>query len=245
MDNQEEIFELEPCDKQCAFCFIYFSDVLVKNSLFNGIEKKIVGGLIRNIHHKVRQLDKDEMLASEGDTLNNLIIIVKGTIIGEMMDYEGNMLTVEKRTAPQSLATAFLFGNKNKLPVTITAVEETTLLLIPREELLSLFSQSTTIMKNFLDTISNRAQFLSDRIKLLSIKDLKGKLAYYLMDQMKKNKSETFRINHSQQELAEMFGSTRPSVGRIIREMHQEKLIEANGKHFKVLSISALAQLIS
>ncbi|HKK64058.1 MAG TPA: Crp/Fnr family transcriptional regulator [Bacteroidales bacterium] len=244
MTTEKELIELEPCDKNCALCFLNFSDVLVKNSLFEGLDKRTVGSLIKNTHHQLRQLTKGEVYATEGETLNHYIIIVKGSIVGEMVDYEGNMLTVEKRSAPQSLATAFLFGKKNKLPVTITALEETALLIIAKEELLSLFSQSKTITKNFLDTISNRAQFLGDRIKLLSIKDLKGKIAYYLMEQYNRNNQPGFRIPHSQQELADMFGSTRPSVGRVFRDLHRKELIEANGKQITILNKQEIAKLI-
>lgn len=245
MRKAKEDFDLKPCTKECALCFINYTDALLQNSLFAGLERREVGRLIRNVHHQVRRLQKNEILASEGETLYSFLVIVEGTIIGEMMDNEGNMLTVEKRSAPQSVATAFIFGQKNKLPVTITATEATTLLIIPREELLSMFNLSKTVMKNFLDTISNRAQFLGERIKILSMKDLKGKLAFYLMEVMKKNGRETFRILHSQQELAEMFGSTRPSIGRVIRELNQAKLIETNGKHFRILNKKRLSQLIT
>ena len=236
---------IEPCNEDCAFCFLNYTDALGQNPLFQGIDKKVLGTIIKRIHHNVKQLERGEVLAVEGDSLAQLMIILEGEVVGEMMDYSGNFLQVEKLSAPQTIATAFLFGRTGTLPVTVTASEPTRIFCIPKEELVSLFSQEKQIMQNFLDIISERAQFLSRRIKVLSIPSLSGKMAFYLLQQSKQAGKTEFVLPHTQQELAEQFGTTRPSVGRIIRQLHDENIILAERKQVRILDKNALTHLLT
>lgn len=213
--------------------------------MFHGVEKQILGTIIQCIHHQVRQLEKNEVLASEGDVLHQLWIIVEGAVVGEMMDYSGNFLRVEQITAPQTIATAFLFGKDGKLPVTITATEPTKIFCIPKTDLLILFSQHKRIMQNFLDIISDRAQFLSQRIKVLRISNLKGKLAYYLLQQVKRTGQTEFLLPHTQQVLADQFGTTRPSIGRILSHLNDKNIISAHRRHIRILDKKALTEMLT
>jgi CRP/FNR family transcriptional regulator, dissimilatory nitrate respiration regulator len=243
--NQNKDFDLlEPCNEMCSFCFLNYTDVLGSNPLFAGLGRHDIGRMIRDIHHQVKKLNKGALLASEGDPVDALIILVQGTVAGEMIDDEGNVLRVETISAPRAIATAFLFGKKNIFPVTIKALEETRLLMIPKDELPVLFASNRMIMQNFLDMISDRAQFLSRRIKVLSIPDLRGQLAYYLLEQKKSAGQPAFSLPHTQQELAEQFGAARPSIGRTLRELHNKRYITAKGKSVTILNEKGLSQLI-
>ena len=127
----------------------------------------------------------------------------------------------------------------------VTATQSTKLLLVEKQDLLELLSSNRNILKNFLDLISDRAQFLSQRIRMLSLRGLKAKVALYLLEVMKESGDVAFRIPQTQNEIAEMFGTTRPSVGRIFRELHNEGFIEAKGKQIRILDQSGLSSLIS
>lgn len=242
--NSEKIGLLEPCNSECSFCFLNYTDVLVDSPLFKGLERREIGSIIRQVHHRVRSLARNEVLAVEGDKLHQLFIVLEGSVVGEMMDFEGNILRVEKMGASRAIATAFLFGEKGRLPVTVTALEPAKILLIEKQDLLSLFVVNRVVMKNFLDIISDRAQFLGQRIKILSLPGLKGKVAFYLLELMKKKGALSFRMPNSQQELADMFGTTRPSVGRVMRELHNEGYIRAQGKEIKILNRTGLSALL-
>ncbi len=236
---------IEPCNEQCAFCFLNFTDALIRNPLFQGVEKQVLGTIIKRIPHQVRQLETGEVLAVEGDVIHHLWMIVQGAVAGEMMDYSGNLMRVETISAPQSIATAFLFGKNSRLPVTVTATEPAKVFCIPKDALVTLFSQHRTIMQNFLDTISERAQFLSNRIKVLSIPTLKGKLAFYLLHHVRQTGQNEFVLPHTQQELADQFRAARPSVGRVLHQLNEEDIIESTGKHIRILDREALTLLVS
>ncbi|MCF8378026.1 MAG: Crp/Fnr family transcriptional regulator [Bacteroidales bacterium] len=240
-NNLTENTLTEPCNQNCSFCFINYSDVLSLNPLFKGLNNNEIGLLIRDVHHQVKALHKNDILAVEGDSLDHLIIILEGSVVGDMMDFEGNILRIEKIEAGNTIASAFIFGESAKLPVTITAVENTRLLFIQKDDLLALFTKNKIFLRNYLDIISDRARFLRKKIRLLGLNSIKGKIAFYLLEIVKKSGSLKIILPHTQNELSEMFGVARPSVGRAFRELHKEGSIMAQGKNIVILDKNKLS----
>jgi len=60
----------------------------------------------------------------------------------------------------------------------------------------------------------------------------------------KNKESKIFTLPVSQKEIAELFGVTRPSLSRAIRELDQDELIEAKGKNIKILNHEKLLMLL-
>lgn len=235
---------IEPCNEQCSFCFLNYTDALSANALFRGIVKSEIGHIIKNIRHQVKEYRKGDIVAGEGDSYDRLIMIVEGSVVGEMMDFEGRVLRVEHREAPGTVATVFIFGEDNRLPVTITALEDTRLLFIPREDLLELFAANRIVLRNFMDIMANRAQFLSNQLKLLGLNSIKGKIAHYLLGQVKEQGTDDISIPHTQEELSETFGVARPSVARTLKNMNEEGIINSRGKNIRIVDKSRLSALL-
>jgi CRP-like cAMP-binding protein len=235
---------IEPCNRNCSFCFLNYTSVLSNNYLFSNLSDQQIGELVRNIHHRVRTHPKGDLIASSGESYTSLLIIVKGKVVGELIDFEGRVLRIEELKAPDTIASAFIFGTTNRLPVNITAMEETRLLVIDRNELLRLMKKNEQILHNYLNIMANRAQTLSKKIRLLGMHSIKGKIAHYLLELESKSNLSAIKLPHSQSEIADMFGVTRPSVGRVFREMHHLGFIHARGKNVRILDKSGLSKLL-
>ncbi len=92
--------------------------------------------------------------------------------------------------------------------------------------------------------ISNRSQFLSEKIKFLNFKTIRGKLAQFILLKTSVDRS-SFRLDMNQADLADYFGVARPSLARALKELEDEGLIEALGKEISVLDRKRLAELTS
>lgn len=211
--------------------------------LFKGITEKEAEFLFKKIHFQVKNYSKDEIVVAAGETVNNLLIVISGSVRGEMIDYSGKIIKIEDIEAPKPLATAFLFGQQNKYPVTVTANNEAGILTIPVSEFLKLLQLNTQILKNYLNSISSRAQFLSNKLNFLSFKTIKGKVAHYLLQQAGE-KFHSVELKNTQQQLADLFGVTRPSLARVFGEMQKEGLINIQSKTVSLLDKKVLNQLI-
>ena len=219
-------------------------DVLIKCPLFHGHTPNELNELKATIRYQIKRFETDECVALSFDECRHLHIVLNGSVRGEMVDSSGKVIKIEDIEAPRPLAVAFLFGKNNFYPVDIITNEPTEILAFPKESVIELMQKSSIFLKNYMDVISSRAQFLSDRIKFLSFQTIKGKLASYYLGLIKGN-ATIIEVPDSQNSLADLFGVARPSLARAIRELHNDGIIEAKGKNITVLDKRALQQLIS
>ena len=217
--------------------------ILVKSPLFYGIPDEECRALFSKIHYQVRKFEKDAIVVQGGEEVTNLFVVLSGSVRGEMIDYSGKTVKIEDIEAPRPLAAAFLFGKENKFPVTVTANKKAELLAIPVVEFLKLLQMNTRLLRNYLNSISTRAQFLSQKLHFLSFKTIKEKVAHFLLQQAG-DRFHSFELKNTQQQLAEMFGVTRPSLARVLGEMQNENLIKIEKKTVTLLDKEGLNSLL-
>ena len=219
------------------------SEILCQSPVFRGISSEDLLKLFSQIHFQVKTYRKNDLIITGGEICDRLLIVQQGSVKAEMSDYSGKTIKIEDLTAPQPLATAFLFGNQNRFPVTVSANTEVEMVSIPKLEFVKLLQLNSLILNNYLNTISSRAQFLSQKLKFLSFKTIKQKIAHYLLEKAG-DRLQSVEINQSQGQLAEMFGVTRPSLARTMGEMCQEGLIETDRRCIRILDKNRMNELL-
>lgn len=128
---------------------------------------------------------KNEVIIRQGDACDALYMLTLGSVKTEMITENGNVLGIEIIKAPRPLASAFLFSDSNHFPVDVTSLEEVEVIKIPKAEIMRMMMTNPSFMKNYLTHNANRTQFLTNRLQLLSIKTIKGKIAHFLLEQAK------------------------------------------------------------
>ncbi|WP_430810906.1 MULTISPECIES: Crp/Fnr family transcriptional regulator [unclassified Carboxylicivirga] len=215
--------------------------ILLNCPLFKGITYGDMVHILDEIPYQIKKYGKGQMIAQSGDECRSLMIMLKGSVKGEMIDYSGKAIKIEDIEPPKPLAIAFLFGENNRCPVNVVANNEAELLLLPKTSVISLMQRSDIFLSNFMNIISSKTQFLSDKIRFLSFQTIRGKIAHYLL-QLSGSVDGELILPKSQEELANMFGVARPSLGRALRDLHNENIIEARGKSVKIMNREALIQ---
>jgi len=216
--------------------------VLIKSPLFRGLMLEEVMSAVSSTPYRIRRFKAGSMISQSGEPVNSFMMVVEGVVKGEMVDFSGRIIKIEDIPASGALASAFIFGSRNRFPVNVVAVSDTQLLIIEKADFLKFLKIDDKILANFLDIISNRSQFLSEKIKFLNFKTIKGKLAQYILQTAGKDKSE-IRLAMTQNDLAEYFGVARPSIARVIGELETEGIIITKGKTLKILDKKRLNEL--
>ncbi len=211
--------------------------------VFKGLSASNIENILATVTFNVKQYSKEQILASRGQPVNNLIVLLDGHVRGEMLDVTGKILKVEDVYAPRPVAIGFLFGNNNNYPVDVVANTDVKALIIPAQSVIKLMQANKTVLQNILNTISDRAQFLSRRIWFLSFKTIKGKFAQYLLN-IAQNNLNQIEMPLNQTDLAEFFGVTRPSLSRAINELVNGGIIKINRKQVTIINRQALTALV-
>ncbi|PLX08280.1 MAG: Crp/Fnr family transcriptional regulator [Marinilabiliales bacterium] len=218
--------------------------LLTNCPLFKGLEAKEIDEIFNEIFSKVRIYNKGYIIAYQDEEVKNFMIVVEGTARGEMVDFSGKTVIIEEIVSPRSLAPAFMFGARNIYPVNIVSQTDTKILQIQKSEFIKMMQLNEKLLVNYLNNVSGRAQFLTQKLKFLSFNSIKGKLAYYILNLAKKGELKYVVLPVSQAKLAELFGVTRPSLGRALREMHNDGIIEVKAKDVKIVDKRALVELL-
>lgn len=211
--------------------------------VFQGIPENEIKELLGKIHYQVKKFKNGEIVAIAGETVKNLYVLLSGSVKGEMIDYSGKTIKIEDVEAPKPLATAFLFGKENKFLVTVTAHVDLKILAIPVSEFLKILQLNTQVLKNYLNSISTRTQFLSQKLHFLSFKTIREKVAHFLLTQAGEE-FHSVELKNTQQQLADLFGVTRPSLARVFGDMQKEGLIKMERKTVTLLKKEHLNELL-
>ncbi|MDO9153248.1 MAG: Crp/Fnr family transcriptional regulator [Paludibacter sp.] len=196
-----------------------------------------------DLKYSIKSHKKNKIIFRQGDLCDALYILISGSVKTEMITENGNLLGIEIIKAPRPLAPAFLFSDNNRFPVDVTTLEKAEVMRIPKDEVLRVMTLQPDFMLQFITHNANRTQFLTNRLQLLSIKTIKGKIAHFLLEQVSEH-GNTFTINRNQTELADFFGVARPSLARSLSEMIAEGIIEVNKKQYKVPDNKKLRDLL-
>ena len=218
--------------------------VLVNNPLFRGITPERLFADLEEISFHTRSYKKGEILAQQGAVCNRLVILTKGSVRGEMIDYSGRLIKVEDIAAPRAIAPLFLFGEENRYPVEVTANEPTEVIELPKSSVLSLFRKNEQFLENYMNLSANYARTLSDKLFFMSFKTIRQKLASYLLRLYKQQQQTHITLDRSQQELSDYFGVSRPSLARELAHMQEDGLLRADRKHITILQKEQLVRLI-
>lgn len=214
----------------------------MNSPFFKGLSEDEISRILDETPKQIRKFKAGSVIAQSGEPVKSLLTVIEGTVKGEMVDYSGRVIKIEDIPAPGALASAFLFGKRNLYPVNVIAVSDTEILIIEKEDFLKLLLKDRRLLVNFLDLVSNRSQFLSEKIKFLNFKTIKGKLAQFIL-QRAGNTLLSFSLEMTQAEIADFFGVARPSVARALGEMEEEGLIKAQGKQITILDKQKLTLL--
>ncbi len=193
--------------------------------------------------YSIKNYQKEDVIFRQGDACDALYVVMTGSVKTEMISESGNLMPIETIHAPRPLAPAFLFSDKNIFPVDVTALTAVELLRIPKNEVLRLMTIRPNFMHQFMTHNANRTQFLTQRLQLLSIKTIKGKIAHLLLEKYN-SEGATFTLNKNQTELAEHFGVARPSLARSLSEMIEEGIVSTEKKKYEILNLNRLKELL-
>jgi CRP-like cAMP-binding protein len=163
-------------------------------------------------------------MLNPGDPCRALMVLVEGQAEARMTGEEGREVLVDHLKAPMLLAPAFLFATPNIVPVEVNAMTDCVVWHINREAFLGFMQHEPTVLRAFLEVLSQRGHFLSGKMRTFAVNSLRNRILEYL----DANGSIT-----SVAAAAEQLGATRPSLSRVLSEMVSEGLITKDGKGYK------------
>lgn len=215
-------------------------DILLKSPIFRGIDQTSIQELLQASNYKIHTYEKNELVVSRGTLCNHFYIVISGSVRADIVDDSGKVIKIDAIGAGDYLAPAFLFADRNRFPVDVTATEHTDILAIGKESFVRILQLNATVLTNFLRIISNRSQFLSQKLMFHMFKTIKSKLAAFILEHSDNGTRKEIILKETQQELADFFGVSRPALARGLAELAEEGVIESRNKTIQIINATRL-----
>jgi CRP-like cAMP-binding protein len=224
---------------------VQYLNILKESKLFIGLSSEEMEDLLTKVNFNIKSYPRGSYIVSAGEEIVSQFFIAKGRVNAEMNDYSGKKLKVEELEPSRMIAPAFIFSKDNSFPVDIVSTEETDIIAFPKQSFLKLLQSNQKVLTNYLGIVSDRASFLTNKLRFISFQSIKGKIAAYLIDIMQKKNSLKFELDKSIIDISSLFGVTRPSLSRSLGELVDDNVISYNGKKFEILNKEKLASYLN
>lgn len=156
-------------------------EILTQSPLFHGLTADRIEQLFTTASFSVESYTAGQVIAHRDTAYSGLMIILEGTVRGEVGSSKRRRI-IDCIPAAQPIAPAFLFGGYNRLPMDIIANESTSVLTLHRGTIFEMMQEDTVVLSNFIEIISNRANYFSRRIYALSVLMVTEKVAALILE---------------------------------------------------------------
>lgn len=179
-----------------------------------------------------KKYNKNALIFLEGSKCNNVCVVVKGEISITTSSYDSEV-EINNIKENELFGDSLILNDDNRYLGNINAVKETTLCIIPKENWLKLL-ENKTILKNYLEIVSNKVFKIQSKVKVLSQKSIRDKILFYLITESKRINKKKIPIK-SKEYLSLYLNIPRPSLSRELIKLKDEKIIDYNRYYIELL----------
>ena len=222
-----------------------YLDSLIGISLFSHMTMDNLEKLLNSLNSKIINLEKDELVFSEGQSYHNMCFLLDGEIVLSNTDKYGNRNIIDTVNKNQIFAEVFSFTSSKKSPVTASANKKSTLLIVNTDALLvldnlhdiDLIRDKQEIISKLLHTFADKNLILLSKIEVVSRRNIREKILHFLELHKMKNNSNLFMIPYSRKDMADFLGVDRSALSRELSNLKEEGLIDYDKNTFKLIKI--------
>ncbi len=181
-----------------------------------------------------RRYGKDDVVFYADERGDVLCLIREGQVKVTMISPEGKEIILSLLGPGDFFGEMALLDDEPR-SATVVATEPLELMTIYREDFLKLMAENFDITKKVLAEISRRLRTASSRIESLATMDVYGRLARFFLD-LAKDSGKSLDSGYvavtrpTHQAIANMIGTSRETVSRLIHDLMRQNLLISEGK---------------
>ena len=183
---------------------------------------------------KPRRYAKDDVVFHADESGDIFCLIKEGQVKITMISPEGKEIILSMLGPGDFFGEMALLDDEPR-SATVIAMEPLELVTIWRADFLQILQENFSIAKKLLATLSRRLRTASNRIESLATMDVYGRLARFFLDLAREHGKvldngyvAVQRPTH--QSIANMIGTSRETVSRLIHDLMRQNLLLSEGK---------------
>jgi CRP-like cAMP-binding protein len=191
---------------------------------------------------RIVMVTKGEDLFIEGDACRGMFLLIDGRMKIYRAVPSGREQIIAIEGPGATIAELPLFDG-GPYPASCAAMEESSLLLIPRDAFEELLRLKPEIAVETIRLLGRRLRSLVGLVEELSLLEVPQRLAKYLLA-IQARRGSTFTLTQSNQEIASRLGTVREIVSRCLHRLEQQGVIEIQGRRIRIVDEQALRERV-
>ncbi len=209
--------------------------------LFEGIPNNHVEELTDIVVDQTFQ--RGQSIFSEGDEATGFYVVASGKIKIYKNSPEGKEQILHIFGPGEAFGEVPMFAG-SRFPANADTLEQTRLFFFPRAGFISLIQREPMLAMNMLAALSRRLRMLAALVDNLSLKEVPGRLATYILHITEMGKgADALELDISKGQLASLLGTIPETLSRILAKMGSQGIISVEGKKIAILDRRQLKDL--
>jgi CRP-like cAMP-binding protein len=202
--------------------------VLAQFTLFSDISRKSKEILAEICIEK--EMDKKEILFTEGQSGHSIYLCVKGHVQLSKMSADGREIVIKVIDPGEVFAEVVLF-EMSEYPVTARALTRGLVFVIPRQRFIGLLERED-FRTDFIAVLMKKQRYLADRIQFLSTFDIEDRLFLFFKEHY--GEKDEIEISLSKKDVAAAIGATPETLSRHLLRLKNEGKMDWQGNRVSI-----------
>lgn len=182
-----------------------------------------------------RKFPRNTVVISEGDVSDYMYIIRKGQVMVYVTNQVGKDAVLNIQNEGEYFGELAMIDHQPR-SASVKTVGAVELVFVSRADFEASLLEKPELAVKFLSAVTQRVRYLTDVVKNISLNDVWGRVVNtlnMLAEEDKEQRVINVRLTH--QDIANMVGSSREMVSRILRDLQIEGYIDNDHKNLVLL----------
>lgn len=213
--------------------------ILKKSRIFAGVSEDEIEAMLSCLNARVLSFKKGEYVLRQGEMISDILILVEGSLHVQREDYWGNLSILSHVDVGEMFGEAYVAPESGPLMNDVVAVEDSTVMLFDVRRIVTTCPSAcrfhSLVVQNMFFAISEKNRRLVGKLGHMSRRTTREKLISYLSEESQKQRSSSFTIPFTRQQLADYLSVDRSAMSSELCRMRDDGLIEFERSRFKLL----------
>ena len=185
-------------------------------------------------HSSTRTYPAHAVLINEGDQTDSLYVILEGKAKVFVSDENGKEAILNILSAGEYFGELALVDDAPR-SASVMTMEPTKVMVVSKADFKSCLAKNPEMAFNLIQALTKQVRSLTENVKSLALMDVYGRIAHTLLDLASESDGKLVieqKLTH--QDIANMVGSSREMVSRILKDLSNGGYISVKNKNITI-----------
>lgn len=216
----------------------YFS-TLKSTKIFRDANEFECQAMVFCFKTRFKTFDKNQSIVSQGETMQDVVLILKGAANVENIDSLGNISILMQLKKGDVYGVESAYAGDEFYKDSLIATEKVLVLFMDKHRLITPCAnrckRHDLVVKNLMQMVAESNIKLLDKLSHMSKKTTRDKLMSYFTSMSEKQKSSYFEIPFNVTELASYLSVDRSAMSNELSKMKKEGIIDYDKKQYHLI----------